>query len=283
MTASWDDVLAHQSGVVHTVPPVITYLSVNGTGVDEWSGFPADIGRQLDTARFYWQPVGYPSATFPMGPSVNAGVAELVRLLTEVHTTGPIVLCGYSQGMLVVCTVWRDYFLNPAGSLHHRLGDVIGIIGYGNPMRCPGIANGNAYAGQALPAKLDGQTTGGIAGPDCLTAAQTPAFFLDFANDGDLYAGAPVGDNPWTAESNVGHDETLIYRIIQNFSLANIEAIVQTVLAVLTDPWDQVIPLVQAIYNGGLFFSMGMNAPHYRYDIGPAVTWLNQLAAAQAA
>lgn len=283
MTANWDAVLANQHGVSYTPPQIITYLSVNGTGVDMWTGFPADIGRALDPTLFYWQPVGYPAATFPMGPSVDAGVTELVRQLTDVHPTGPIVLGGYSQGMLVVCIVWRDYILNPAGSLHHRLGDVIGIVGYGNPMRCPGIANGNVYAGQAIPADLDEQEAGGIAGPQCLTADQTPAFFMDFANDGDLYASAPVGSNPWANESNVGHDETLIYNIVQNFTVANVAAIVQEVIAVLTDPWDQVIPLIQAIYNGGLFFSMGANAPHYQYQTGPAIAWLGELAAAQAA
>lgn len=254
-----------------------TYFSVNGTGVDYNTGFPADIGRALNPSQWYWQPVAYPAATFPMGPSVDAGVAELVRLISI--TPGKFAIGSYSQGSLVSCKVWRDHILNPNGDLHHRLPDMIGHVTYGNPMRCPGIANGNAYAGQALPAKLDGQTTGGIAGPDCLTAEQTPDFMLDFANDGDLYASAPVGANPWTAESNAGHDETMIYNIVQNFNLANVAAIVEEVIKVLLDPWTEVVPLVEALYNGGLFFAMGMNAPHYLYSTDAAIQWLNGLTA----
>lgn len=261
--------------------PRITFFTVNGTAVDMWTGFPADIGRALDDEKFYWQPIAYPAETFPMGPSVQAGVTKLVNQINQ-HP-GQFVLCGYSQGAIVTCKVWRDYILNPNGSLHGRLGDVLGHITYGNPMRSPGIANGNLYAGQALPAKLDGAVTGGIAGPDCLTAAQTPAFMLDFANDGDMYTSCPVGTNPWKAEDQTGYDETLIYNIIQNVTVADVGAIALEVLKVIFDPWDEVVPLVEAIYNAGMFFAQGMNAPHYRYDTGPAIAWLNQLADTAAA
>jgi len=272
MTYDWLQLQCALDGVA--VPDRITYLSVNGTGVDMWTGFPADIGRALDDERFYWQPIGYPGATFPMGPSVDAGVTELLNQI-NLHP-GQLVLCGYSQGALVVAKAWRDHILN--GSLNHRLPDVIGIITFGDPMRCPGIANGNVFAGQGLPQDLDGQTTGGIAGPDCLTPDETPTFFLSFANDGDLYACAPVGADPWHNESAAGADETLIYNIVQNATVADVQAIAEEVLQVIEKPWTQVVPLVGAIYNGGLFFSLGANAAHYTYKIDAAVAWLNQLA-----
>ena len=146
------------------------------------------------------------------------------------------MLCGYSQGALVVAKTWRDHILN--GSLNHRLSDVSGVITFGDPMRCPGIANGNVFAGQALPKDLDGQTTGGIAGPDCLTPDETPHFYLSFANDGDLYASAPVGADPWHNEAPAGADETLIYNIVQNATVADVEAIAEEVLQVITKPLD---------------------------------------------
>lgn len=268
-------------------PERIKLHTVNGTAVGPDVGFPADLARAVSDERFEWVWDEYPSATFPMGPSVNAGVATLIANINA-HE-GPTVLAGYSQGAIIACLVWRDHILNPAGELHHRLNDILGVITYGNPMRSPGVAYGNVYGGQPIPGKLDGQVTGGIAGPDCLTAEQClfPAghpkagrhAVIDFANPGDLYAAAPVGDSPWTKQTAVGHDETLIYRIIQNASLANVEGIAAEVIKVISDPWEQVIPLVEAIYNGGLFFALGMNAPHYQYNIDAAARWLNELVA----
>jgi hypothetical protein len=274
MSYDWLSVQNALDGV--STDPRITYLSVNGTGVDLWTGFPADIGRALDDEKYLWQPIGYPGDTFPMGPSVQAGVTELVNQI-NLHP-GQFVLCGYSQGAIVTSKVWRDFILNPNGSLHNRLPDVVGHITFGNPMRSPGIANGNVYAGQPLPALSDGVITGGIAGPDCLTADQTPAFMLDFAHDGDMYASCPVGPNPWNAEQQVGYDETLIYNIIQNITVADVMAVAEEVLKVMFDPWTEVVPLVEAIYNAGLFFAQGMNSPHFTYDTGPAIAWLDELA-----
>jgi hypothetical protein len=182
-----------------------------------------------------------------MGPSVDAGVRELLNQI-NLHP-GQLVLCGYSQGALVVAKAWRDHILN--GSLNHRLPDVIGIITFGDPMRCPGVANGNVFAGQGLPKDSDGQTTGGVAGPDCLTPDETPTFFLSFANDGDLYASAPVGDDPWHNESAAGADETLIYNIVQNATVANVQAIAEGVLKVIEKPWTQVVPLVRPSTTAG--------------------------------
>jgi hypothetical protein len=51
MTYDWLQLQCALDGVA--VPDRITYLSVNGTGVDMWTGFPADIGRALDDERFY--------------------------------------------------------------------------------------------------------------------------------------------------------------------------------------------------------------------------------------
>lgn len=280
MSFDWLQVQNALDGVA--TDPRITFFTVNGTGVDCWTGFPADIGRQLDDEKWYWQPCAYPAATFPMGPSVQAGVNELVNQINQ-HP-GKFVLSGYSQGAIVTSTVWRDYLLNPNGALNKagRLKDCIGIVNFGDPLRCPGIANGNAYAGQPLPAELDGTTTGGIAGPDCLTPEQTPSFFMNFANDGDMYACCPVGPNPWNAEQQVGYDETLIYSIIQNITVSDVVAVIAEVFKVIFDPWTELVPLIEAIYNAGLFFAQGMSSPHFTYQTDAAVRWLNELASSHA-
>jgi hypothetical protein len=274
----WPQIRAVKEGVFWV--PAGTLFTVNGTGVPDpfGPGFAGDLGRALgETAdgMWVWQPIGYPAATFPMGPSVRAGRAELCAQIDRYP--GRIALSGYSQGAMVVDVVWRDDILDPAGSLHHRLDDVVAIVNFGDPMRCPGIANGNTFAGQPLPHNLDGFTTGGIAGPGNLTAEQTPEFLLSFANDGDLYASAPTGLDPWQHETDVGHDERIIFDIVQDASAAAVLAIAAEVGEVLEKPLQQVLPLVQAITNGALFAGQGVQAPHWRYDIGPALRYLTEL------
>ena len=296
-------------------PERVTFFSVNGTGSPDpfGFGFSGDIGRALNDEIFFWQPVAYPAAVFPMGPSVGAGVAELVRLIKLY--SGPIALSGYSQGSIVVDKVWRDHIWNPNGDLHSRLPDVIGIVNFGDPMRCPGICNGNALIGQAVPGQVDGFTTGGIAGPDDLTPEQTPDLLLSCNNDGDLYGACPVGDNPWNSESAVGHDETMVFNLIQNFNANNVLALATEALSLLNigsalnlgtiiqlaeagiggvvgnlggiipstgaSTPGHVVAIVEALLNGGMFVASGFG-PHGDYGkfVGPAVNWLTQRALA---
>lgn len=253
-----------------------TLFTVNGTAEPDplGAGFAGDVGRGVNDELWRWQPIGYPAATFPMGPSVEAGRREVIDQINR--NPGPIALAGYSQGALVTCTVWRDDILNPAGELHHRLQNVVGIVNFGDPMRCPGIANGNKYAGQPLPKKASGYTTGGIAGPGCLKPEETPAFLLSFANDGDLYASSPVGDSPWTNESQVGKYQTLIFNLIQEFDGTDIMDFAIAAAKILKQPLMQVLPLAMALINGLVFFGQGVSAPHWRYDAAPAIRFLNE-------
>ena len=162
--------------------------------------------------------------------------------------------------------------------------------------------------------------TGGIAGPQDLTAAQTPDWLMSCNNDGDLYGSAPVGTNPWTAPTGVGHDETMIFNLVQNASVGNMLALVQEALKTLgvvvtggfnlanlvnvvgsvlegvlgsagipgipvtgaTTP-NHVVALVQAIYNGGMFV-VRQAGPHMDYGkMVPAMTvWVIERAYAHA-
>ena len=272
----------------------VTILTWQGTGVDMWTGFPAQVASAAQNAHptvFYWQPVGnWPAAAYPMGPSVAAGVAEGQRLLTQVHTSGPVVLIGYSQGAICASHFWRDVILNPNGACHNRVNDVIAAITWGNPCRAPGVANGNVFAGWPTPKKLDRVVTGGIAGPDDLTPAQTPAFWYDFVNtlagtdNRDIYTDCPVGPTPATKEAPAGAIETQIYNIVQQATAPDVFAIVRDVLK-LVGPrgFAQALAITEAIVNGGLFTAAGSNAAHYTYDIAPAITYLQQLGASLAA
>jgi hypothetical protein len=261
-----------------TPQPIL--LTVNGTGVPQWDGpgFAADLGRafafnpwQAIADKFsgvvsipppvFWQGISYPAAVSPMAPSVKAGRAEVNRQIGLRPAGTPLFLSGYSQGAIVTGQVWALDILAPNGIHHDRLGDVKGIINFGDPLRCPGVANGNKVAGLPMPKNLDGQVTGGIAGPADLTAVQTPDFYLSCALDGDLYAAAPVGSNPWTAESSVGKVETNIYDIVQQPTFWDVVSIAKDI--------GMPIGTVEGIYNALLFFGQGTNAAHWQY--GPFV------------
>lgn len=277
-------------------------ITVNGTGVPDpfGPGFAADLGRAVNDPWndiyaefigqqvaniFNWQPIGYPAAVFPMNPSVQAGRAEVNLQITRHEQDGscppgtPLFLAGYSQGAIVTGEVWRKDILAPNGVHHNRVDDVLkrgGIINFGDPLRSPGIAHGNEVAGLPVPGQLDGQTSGGIAGPDDLTADQTPDCLLSCALLGDLFAAAPVGDTPWKSEPEVGKIETRIYGMVLNGSVGsfikNAEIIVEEYGAPLTTS----IALVHAIFNGISFAAKGTNAPHWQYGpfLPPMVGWL---------
>lgn len=297
------------------------FLSVNGTGVpDPWGpGFSGDIGRALTNpwkniatqffgaqpalaTKWWWQPIGYPAAVFPMTPSVNKGVLELSNQITihenpdpNINLGGfcppgtPLAISGYSQGAIVTSVFWRDYVLNKDGLHHNRLDDLAagGIVNFGDPMRTPGIANGNKMAGFAMPKLLDGVVTGGIAGPGCLKPEETPDFLLSCALDGDLYAAAPVGpatgiatdtSAPYVNEPLVGQVETRIYNFIESGSLATgFMAIVKGIAQELGYPLANTIALFQAISNGLTFAAAGTAAPHWQYQgfVQPMADWLN--------
>ncbi|WP_062906275.1 cutinase family protein [Mycobacterium avium] len=218
--------------------------------------------------KYYWQPVGYPASVFPMNPSVEAGRAEVNRQIGLRPKGTKLAFSGYSQGALVVNEVWVFDILDPKGIHHDRLDDVVGIVNFGDPMRCPGVANGNKVAGLPMPSKLNGQTTGGIAGPRDLTPEQTPDFLLSCALDGDLYAAAPVGDNPWGDESQVGRVETRVYNFIESGKVTDFFKIALALGAP--------IAMVQGVFNGMKFAAQGVNAPHWKYDpfVPAMVDWL---------
>ena len=183
------------------------------------------------------------------------------------------MLCGYSQGAIVTDVVWTLDLLAAGGVIHDRLPDVAAIFNFGDPLRCPGIANGNLLAGVPLPRDLDGVVTGGIAGPADLTPEQTPELLYSFALDGDLYASAPVGADPWHAEAAPGRVETNIYDIVQEATVIDVAEIAE----------DLFVPVatVEAIINGLTFAAAGANAPHFHYGpfVPTVVNRIRQIAA----
>jgi hypothetical protein len=267
------------------------FVSVNGTGVSDpfGPGFDADIGRFFqinpyaqiacdmdgleppDPPPIFWAPAAFPAAVFPMMASVKQGIVSVTAQVDQWHTPGnPLFIGGYSQGAIVIGMYYLQNVLSPNGVHHRHLADLArgGIINFGDPLRAPGIANGNKELGFALPSTLDGVDTGGIGGPLVLHPEDTPDWYLSCALDGDLYASCPIGDNPWAAEASTGKVETSVYNFVESGSILDFLKIALDVGAP--------IGTVKAIYNALKFASAGMNAPHWQYGpfVGPAINWI---------
>lgn len=247
-----------------------TLYNVPGTGGKWDADLTADVAREVNGPRYYWQGVSYPAETFPMGPSVKAGVEELVRLISSV--SGTFAIMGYSQGALVTCKLYRDEILNPAGRLHDRKNDIFAHVTYGNPMRAPGWANGNGLMQWPVPGDEFGYQSGGIAGPDDLTPWQTPWWHMDFAKPGDLYATCPTGPDPWANEAPPGEWETAIYKLVMG-ELAGDESILQQVGEILTDPFGELVPSIMALIDGMQFLG-DLGGHGYVECVQASIDWL---------
>jgi Cutinase len=184
MTATWAEVLANRRGVIYK--PTVLY-SVCGTGVGWNVGYPYDLCEALVAAGlpFIHQPVNYPAATFPMQPSINAGVAELSRLMTSAWLGEwylpdlDAIPVGYSQGAIVtsdVLDLWR------AGKLGGFKGEIVAGVTWGNPRREAGHTI-------AFPGAMDPGGSG-IVTPNLI---DTPSWWWDFA-DGKAMANSPGND-----------------------------------------------------------------------------------------
>jgi hypothetical protein len=248
-------------------------------GINPWEVVANQIsGLSNPVPPWLWQGIGYPAALMQMQTSVNNARAQLQAALGAAPTnwyggpvyqgpifdSGPFAFSGYSQGAIATGQCFQKDILPVGGILHHRLPDCLSVINFGDPLRSPGVANGNVYQGIPVPPILDGAATGGIAGPLDLTATQTNTpnrlgdpTVMSFALPGDLYAAAPVGTNPQTAEAQAGLVGTSIYNVILN----------ATFIDVITVAGDLFVPvgLVEEIINGIGFLAAGTSAPHWQY------------------
>lgn len=204
---------------------------------DIWDDIVAEFKGQQYARKVYQYGIPYPASTVQMQKSIDQGEVTECATIRAVHTPGePLFIVGYSEGSLVTGRVWRDHIWSPDGDLHDLLPDVLnfgGVIVFGDPMRSPGIANGNVVAGFPVPKNVQGTVTGGISGTDDLTPAQTPACVLSCTNDGDVYGDCAVGQAPWIEETGIGHDMRIIFNIVQSFTINNIGAIAMEVVKTL--------------------------------------------------
>jgi len=238
----------------------ITVYTVNGTGVDMWTGYPADIGRVLDPAVFYWQPVAYPAAPYPMGRSAKAGEQELVRLMRLRKPADPFILIGYSQGAMVTSRVYRRIV---GGDLRDYRNGMLAGVTFGNPLR----ERGHTFPGGTDP---------GGHGLDPKLLMGTPDWWHDYAIPGDIYTCAS-GTDRQQANDNM----TAIYKLVQGdgfLGLLGKNNLVEQLAELAHGPIEHGPDLFRAISSGiGFIAGDPPTAPHIEYHVReaiPGVTFL---------
>lgn len=189
-------------GYLQRIPPML--LTLNGAGVDMWTGYPADLARALPAGLVYWQPVGYDSAPAPEAPGIAGGTAEVVRLLTaaDAHPTGAFMICAYSKGAIVASNVY-DLLRDPNSAIGHRRKDFLGAATWGNPRR----QRNHTFPGGIL---VDGE---GIVDP---TLVNTEDKWWDFANGKEI-PGAGGEDLYTTMAGATDVEEIHVMRTIWHF------------------------------------------------------------------
>lgn len=257
-------------GVVVPRPEVKPVLfTVQGTGANMWSGYPADVARRvLDL--YDWQPIGnYPAEAFPMQPSIDKGVAELCLQIEQYGDRFPgrkMALSGYSQGAIVTSLVWKHHVEPPGGSLHRFKDRFIASVTWGNPARELGVAHGNAAAGWPVP---EGR------GITFDRLVDTPSWWFDYAHGAnsawgrDVYADVPDGP--------VGENMSAVWPIVASVKPM---MLFKRLSELATDgdiaDWGAVAAAV--LYAGAFFIAKTPTEPHINYNIEPAVQYLRSAA-----
>lgn len=139
----------------------------------------------VDPDIFEVEGVEYPSLAFPMGASIDIGVANGIARINE-HQ-GAFVLWGVSQGAAVVSSIYNEL---RSGSMTSRRDDFLGAVCYGNPFREEGVI----FPGGTDPGGH------GIAGDD-MRLVGTESLIWEFARAGDIIA-VNFGDADPTSELN---------------------------------------------------------------------------------
>lgn len=239
-------------------------LTVCGTGVPWWVGPDADVARAVEDI-YKWRPVGYRAAPFPMGKSIDEGVAEAIRIIEEerarVEAHG-LSLDGYSQGAYIISVLWETHIKPANGRLHWAAAHMLKAIAFGNPKR---------QVGKAWPdpgATMAAANTGGV---DEELMVDTPDWWRNYAHVGDLYCAA--------ADDESRENKTAIWKVIRGTKVFNgPDSLLSQVLEVLGVKRDasqivEVIGIFKAMLDAGMFFGRG-TGPHLNYSPQPAIDFL---------
>jgi hypothetical protein len=237
-------------------------LNMAGTGAS-WDT-PTDptnvVAAAVDGKYYERKGVWYPAAAVPMGTSVDAGVAEHMRILSLKPPEIPWVGVYYSQAGIAAYKVYKQIQGTPLDET------LDAMLIFGPPCRAKGVARGNQYAGWEMP----GENTKGIA--DEHFPANDPRIF-DFVNRGDIYG--EIEDN------DVGEDMTMVYRAVQNPKnlVVGKDSAFEQLQELFKSPWKEVPAAAKAIWKGLTFVTTKPwpTYPHTSYQTEPAIRLLNEI------
>lgn len=249
---SWDWLQVECALEGRPLPARHTIYSVNGFLGDMWSGYPAIVAQAMDDERCYWQPIGWTNNSIPMTDNIGGGKDELVDQINS--RPGTFSLALYSEGEIVGAKVLEEL---QSGSLQHRMGDFIGAVTFGAPMRemhshPPGCPDPGGH---------------GIARD---RTVNTPDTWWDYADPGDMYTCTPADQE--------GDFITSCYQAIaQSNLIGGAGTLEKEMVLIITKTVDVALPLAKAIFKAIAFFGGGV-AAHVNYhdrDIIPGVTYLD--------
>jgi hypothetical protein len=245
------------------IRPVL--FTVCGTGVPWWIGPDADMARAVEN-QYLWQPIGYPAAPVPMGPSIAEGRGELVNQFTihrvQVERNGA-VLAGYSQGACVTSECWEGDIKPVGGALNWAKPYIRKAVTWGNPDREQGKVWPDFAAGQDVAPANSSGVTGTL-------MVNTPDWWRNYAHKGDLYAAGGTG-SPGDASSQ---DKTAIWQIIRGTKVfSGPDSLLAQFLEIAQSPIPGAIGAFKAMWDAGAFFGGGLTQ-HTSYNVGPAIDYL---------
>lgn len=261
--ASTKVVMGYLATTTVDIRPVL--FTVCGTGVPWWVGPDADMARAVSN-QYLWQPIGYPAAATPMGPSIAAGRGELINQFNihraQVERNGG-VLAGYSQGACVTSEVWENDIKPANGVLHWAKPFIRKAVTWGNPDREQGKVWPDFAAGQEVASPNSSGVTGTL-------MVDTPDWWRNYAHKGDLYAAGGDGV-PGSAASQ---DKTAIWQIIRGTKVfSGPDSLLAQFLEITRSPLPGAIGAFKAMLDAGMFFGKGLT-PHTSYNVAPAIDYL---------
>lgn len=241
-------------------------ITVCGTGVPWWVGPDADTARALE-GEYFWQPVGYPAAPFPMGKSITAAIDECHM---QFNRTDPgfqhrariekygLALAGYSQGAVVISELWENHIKPEGGTLHWAKPYLTKAVTWGNPNRERGQVYPD-YGGSPMASySSQGVSSTGM--------RDTPDWWRNYAHTGDLYACAEPGD--------AQQDKNAIWQIVRDLDIfTGPDSLLAQVIELAALPIPRTIAAFQALIDAGMFF-IKQTGPHTNYGIQPAIDYL---------
>ena len=237
-------------------------FTVCGTGVPWWIGPDADTARALENV-YKWQPIGYPAAPIPMGPSIWAGVNELCNQF-EIHRDQVVrngaVMAGYSQGACITSETWEKQIKPVGARLSWAKPYLRRAVTWGNPNREQGKAWDDQSGIPVAP-----PNTAGVTGT---LMKDTPDWWRNYAHAGDMYTAGWTGNNP---ESQ---DKTAIWQLIRGTSMFfGPDSLLSQFLEMAREPVPNAIGAFKAMWDAGMFFGSGTR-DHINYNTAPAIEYL---------